>query len=702
MPDLRFSDAVSIGASIAFANRPHHSPDEASKQCIHQQPSSIACCEMHRFGYDQVSDNFNPYVSTFQGYHRPPPRAPYSHIQIVPKPENSHEKENRGQQVTFRKPSYSEEAENSMVSAAPISSMPLPPTPTASLANMASGTTFAAKARAAELNAVRSRRAMKDVNEDDSLAFMPAATSGSIKLNKPRTRSKGWRPLNLDEIPEATTEADHPLYRHQLTDSSKEQDHQPQQQLSHYPQNVASRPMPHYKPKDVTLSDEDRQRLEAMRQEALQRARMALPPENSRLVNPDLPPFASQYNAPLRRSPEQTGQQRKLPEDDPFMDMPQTAFRLPSHIIDHQPASDTDAALRSANTTPPAVAGAMDYEFKFPTEHHECRSIPLPPGLPVPSTYEQTTSVTGREPPPTADIHQRDPKPYTSFARSSGNGDLSTKEKVLQNLHQVLDRPKAGAEILPSTRTVLYDPIAQATSVSNLTHGHTVSQSGEDILRASDPLPWKDRRVDIYNMEPAGSTPPRFTDGRPPVAQVSEFGGNAYIRALVKQPYPAEERQKETDAWWFHDGRGQEYVRKYLEQVAADHRMIKSMQEYETRKKSLERQANFRDDRLDSSHLSTGPEAARAADAFNQLMGPVVANLRSYADDSGQSYFNKFTKAAAWAVDGSMEGNKSFFGEDWGKPPSRVGRDPRYRPTYHEGRYTVFEPTDGRVSGRGW
>ncbi|KAL8683424.1 MAG: hypothetical protein Q9186_000577 [Xanthomendoza sp. 1 TL-2023] len=705
------ADRNSIAFATALRPHPQRHLDEASEQNIQQQPSSIACHKMRRFGSDQIAVNFNPYGPSYQGpYYRPPPRAPYSHIQIVPKPDNLHDNENRGQQVTFRKPSYSEEAENSMVSAAPISSMPLPPKPTASLANMTSGTTFAAKARAAELNAVRARRAMKDVDEEDNLAFMPAATSGPIKLNKPRTRGKGWRPLNLDEIPEATAEPEHPQYHHQPTDSSKGQHNQPQQ-LSHYSHDVPATATQHSANDMVARStyiDQDHQRLQSMQQARLQFTRMALQPENSRFVNPDVPTLASQYNAPIRRSPEQMVQQRKLPEDDPFMDMPQTAFRLPSLNVDYRPLSDTDTALRSNNTTPPAVAGAMDYEFKFPTEHHERRSIPLPPGLPVPSTYttgpsnEETTSATRREPPPTADVHQRDPKPYTSFARSSGNEDKGTREKLLQNLHLVLDRSKAAADAPSSTRTVLYDPIAQDTTVSTFAHGPTVSQSGEDILTTSDPLPWKDRRVDIYNMVPPASIAPRFTGNRPPVAQISEFGGNAYIRSLVEQPSSAAERQKETDAWWYHDGRGQEYVRRYLEQVAAEHRMMKSMQDYESMKRSLERQANFRDDRSDSSHISTGAEAPLAADAFNRLMGPVVANLRGYADDIGQSYFNKFTKAAAWAVDGSVEGNKSFFGEDWGKPPSRVGRDPRYRPTFHEGRYTAFEPTDGRVSGRGW
>ncbi len=92
-----------------------------------------------------------------------------------------------------------------MATAAPA---PLPSKPTASLANMASGTTFAAKARAAELNAVRARRAIKDANYENDIA-MPIAMSGPVKLNKPRSRGRGgWKPLNLDEIPESTTEAD--------------------------------------------------------------------------------------------------------------------------------------------------------------------------------------------------------------------------------------------------------------------------------------------------------------------------------------------------------------------------------------------------------------------------------------------------------------------------------------------------------------
>ena len=37
-------------------------------------------------------------------------------------------------------------------------------------------------------------------------------------------------------------------------------------------------------------------------------------------------------------------------------------------------------------------------------------------------------------------------------------------------------------------------------------------------------------------------------------------------------------------------------------------------------------------------------------------------------------------KAPDWAVDRSANGNDSFFDSQWGQPPARVGRDPRYQP----------------------
>ncbi|KAL8766279.1 MAG: hypothetical protein Q9209_006911, partial [Squamulea sp. 1 TL-2023] len=645
---------------------------------------------MRRFASDQMPFNFSPQGPS---YYRPSVRVPYSHIQVVQKPEPARHIEHASQQVTFRKPSYSKEAEQLAAHhGSPTQNRqapaPLPLKPTASLANMASGTTFAAKARAAELNAVRARRALQDTNKQDD-PTMPTAMSGPVKLSKPRSRGRGgWKPLNLGEIPESTTEAAQSAYENlpwstgMATASDGEE--QPYQEASQYPRGQFMSDMV----REHGYVDQER-----IRHLANQYNQMALQQQMPQYVNSSASAFASQYQAPLRRSPEQ---ERNATEDDPFIDMPKSTHQLPVHAFlkEHQLA--TDVSGRSNATTPLIIGGAMDYNSRFPIELQEGRNMPHPPGLPVPSSYsaeaylKQKPLTPSRQPAPTANTHQRDPKPYTSFTRNSD--DSSQRDKLLQNLQQVADRSKVQGELASSTRTVLYDPVAQDVRASTTAHGPSVSQSGDDFLKTSEPLPWKDRPVDIYNMLPPTLAAPCLTGAERAVAAA------AADHDVTVNLSSAEQRQKDTEAWWYHDGRGQEQRRAWLEQVVEEHRRKKTGQDYESMKKSLERQASFRDDWSDSSNITTLPDAAKCGDAFNQLIGPILTNLFSYRDDDGPAYFNKFTKAPAWAVDGSMDGNKSFFEKTWGKPPSRVGRDPRYRPTFHEGRYTVFEPTDGRTS----
>ncbi|KAL8853390.1 MAG: hypothetical protein Q9221_001707 [Calogaya cf. arnoldii] len=680
MQHLPLSDVVSIGASKAFATGLSEGYTPPRK--------------MRRFGSDQMPFNFNPQAPG-PSYYRPPARVPYSHIQHA------------SQQVTFRKSSYSKEAEQlaandrppaedrrSQSTMAPVA-VSLPSKPTASLANMTSGTTFAAKARAAELNAVRARRAIKETNDQDD-STSSTTMSGPVKLNKPRSKGRGgWKPLNLGEIPESTTEEDLLAYHDRLsltgivTGSTNEQHpysdgslaSQFSQHLRHLNNDTATEHA-------YASQEQMRHQMNHYNQLALQHQMLQYPTATAATT------FTSQYHTPLRGSPESIAQEHKLTDDDPFTDMPTTACRLPTQAFEYKRQHDTDAAGRSNASTPPTVGGAMDYGFRFPTEHQERRKIPPPPGLSVPSSYKQKSLTTSRQPAPTADTRQRDPKPYTNFSRSSD--DSSKRNKLLQTLQQVSDRSKAQGDVVSSTRTVLYDPVVQDVRASTVAHRHTVSQSDDDILKSSEPLEWKNRPVDIYNTVLPALAAPRFISGEQNAAADIKFGDKAYDYSNVTKASSAEQRQKEAEAWFYHDGRGQQHIRAWLESVAEDHRKKKAGQDYESMKKALERQASFRDDRSDSSNITTVPETVDCGDTVNFLLGPILANLRSYPEDSGSAYFNKFIKAPAWAIDGGAEGNKSFFEETWGKPPSRVGRDPRYRPTFHEGRYTVFEPTDGR------
>jgi hypothetical protein len=67
----------------------------------------------------------------------------------------------------------------------------------------------------------------------------------------------------------------------------------------------------------------------------------------------------------------------------------------------------------------------------------------------------------------------------------------------------------------------------------------------------------------------------------------------------------------------------------------------------------------------------------------NRLLVPVLENLASYVQgpvEKRRDYFCPWVKAPDWAVDRGPNGNDSFFDSQWGQPPARVGRDPRYQP----------------------
>lgn len=84
----------------------------------------------------------------------------------------------------------------------------------------------------------------------------------------------------------------------------------------------------------------------------------------------------------------------------------------------------------------------------------------------------------------------------------------------------------------------------------------------------------------------------------------------------------------------------------------------------------------------------------------------VYENLVVYLEETlGQRprhYFARFKKPPAWCIDRSPEGNNSFFGEDYGAPPARVGRDPRYRepPTPIGFEYQMRRTTSARHTPR--
>ncbi|KAL9581711.1 MAG: hypothetical protein Q9212_003731 [Teloschistes hypoglaucus] len=718
-----------------------------SERSLHRQlfkpPSN-----MRRFGVDQFRTNFSPQPTTQQrtGY-LPPPRAPYSHIQIVPKVESSRLKENDNDyspQVTFSKPSYTEEAQAR--TAAVEARGPLQPVPTATLANKTSGTTFAQKARAAELNAALARRAAKEENAVIPLDLPMTSTSlGALKLTKPRTNGKNWKKLNLDEIPEtpetaqpenhvasttrSSTLSGSDLNRQFVFPTQSQSPHPGYQQVqqhvlsnidfqtgaipSYYTQDYQARSAtPQSQFTNTRLAPdafEDSEQFGRQMMRVNQMNQMAAQ-RNAQYLHSAAPTRPAEYQSATTQSPEQIHRHSTTTADDPFVDMPPAAFRHNFPSTERHSRQSFNTSLDSGFKAPSAVNRSTNLDRKFSAERQQPRTIQPPPGLSTRAAYLSAASggqhmLPPRPSAPAPSIHQRDPKPYTSFARNPQ--DISKNEELLQHLQQVVDVPKADTNTSVSNRTVLYDAAARDISETSGVQAPARSRNDSDILRTSEPLPWKNRPVDIYNMAPSASTATHFHGHEQALVATSgkgAFEGNPFLQqSLIPEKQSVQERLDETEAWWRRDGRGQEAARAYLEKVEEEHRQQKVGRDYESIKKELERQANFRDDWPETSPNTLVPETSTAGgDVVQDLLIPVLANLQSYVNEPA-SYFNKFSKAPAWAIDNGPDGNKSFFGEDWGKPPTRVGRDPRYRPTFHEGRYTVFEPNDGgRVNGRGW
>ena len=116
----------------------------------------------------------------------------YSHIRVVHHQERQEKSEDKESSPVFRRPSLSQQIKSGDM-AAYQPSMNIrggggtAPTAPASLATLASGTTFAAAARAAELNAAKaSRQRTKDAAVGNEVPAIEPLSLGALKFTKSR------------------------------------------------------------------------------------------------------------------------------------------------------------------------------------------------------------------------------------------------------------------------------------------------------------------------------------------------------------------------------------------------------------------------------------------------------------------------------------------------------------------------------------
>lgn len=277
-----------------------------------------------------------------------------------------------------------------------------------------------------------------------------------------------------------------------------------------------------------------------------------------------------------------------------------------------------------------------------------------------------------------------------------------------------------------AARTVLHDPLRSrsvnassdssldvSTFAKGLTRDPTVLQhhrrpppglpfppEGCKDLSISSPEPgWKDRPVEVVNVNaPQMSHKELAMYSKPtPSARNSPFLGDS------PPPQQQDTKQQTYDkelSDWFHGGKKVERQEEFFKRICAAHRSSPA---------TPRRPSNLGPIGPHSSASSTKTAGGEQDNnyTFNKtttrLLIPVLENLASYVEgpiEKRHGFGARFVRPPEWCIDKSPNGNNSFFGDEWGQPPQRIGRDQRYR-QLNESDYGSFDSSPVRRNSGG-
>ncbi|KAL9128789.1 MAG: hypothetical protein Q9217_002598 [Psora testacea] len=668
---------------------------------------------------------------------------------------------------------------------------------------MPSGMTFAQRARAAELNASKRRKAAREA--EDEVPELAPITLGALKFTK-RNRGKGSQAKTLDEL---TEDPPSNAYLSQFSSSHGARSATPQHDQvreqcrravhatrATTPTEAALPAHPHYSPPRSDYSNDishniltttqpfsnsyaqwdpemarrasygqyrystltstpasshhaSRQSSAMSRQSGLQGIHagdlgVAQRPQDDNFSKAHLAPYAypMKHGSPPERIQNPAGKENasslgNKPDagpiktlydssmDDPFVN--QAYLSAYDKGLARKPALNPRAAVRM----PPAVKGTLDCTYRFPSgSDYSAQNRSGYAQVPPPSLagqiskqpVEYAASRALNDPKAANNGHVRDPHPYTGFTAPPSKTEILMQS--LENLKMDGDAPNSGRTVLydPVTQGASRDPSARTESTGLLpTSTRTIPAAGtelpdfhQDLLKLSDPLPPmpqpEDGSVSIEDSsrvenDVTPNPPPGF---HAPQSQLhdTDHSVNASLESHVLERLPTQEEKDAAIMAWF-TGKDPKHVhmREILEcrSVAAQD-MVHTPPQQRTILAPIgsgrNGQQSFSSNR-GSTARRTDCAATRTAEqqAANDIMAPVLANMHDHMLNDPKDPFTRYSQPPAWCLDTTPGGNKSLMGETEWNPPPRVGRDPRYPTTFHEGRPTYFEEI-GRGSGR--
>ncbi|KAI4149929.1 MAG: hypothetical protein LQ340_004359 [Diploschistes diacapsis] len=602
----------------------------------------------------------------------------FSHIRVVRKPDPI-PTGSESPQPTFRNPSLTFETD------APLEDDPFSSVKSETLASHPVGVTFAAKARAAELQAARAR---KELRSADNSIWIPH----EVMTFKSKSTKKKWNPLDLSNLPESgevsPTRASEAIELGKVREAALKEAAKTAQ------------------PGNERGDGNDAVAAGSANQQPTF-AEMLKTDNRSETAHPVSWPYA----APHQNGRDQVVEVLKRNVESPAPTEAKNASKendaLSGHVL---PGLSRGPGPVLANTVNLAwnqertakLIQEQEKQIADLTAQLRVRDVNHPPIVPAsqPGTARQLPGASYGGPldsRPDDAARAMPQRQYPAVKGTLGNTIRPTFATVrpppgLEN--QVPSNRRASEEQKTFLQRQLHDVADQSSSHQASFSAHEGPATDQpvdrkELLSSSEPLPWKDRRVPIAidTLNPYYSclaTPktPEPIDFPPP--RLDSFPSSPIKKS----------REEELNDWWTRDNRINLRFKQEINAFMAEADARRSMRK-DADKEAL-RDANFSDERYDEGSGTRVPYDMEEEGAIcRQLLVPVLANLKAYETDR-PGHFNRFARPPSWAIDHTPQGNQSFFSQGWGVPPPRVGRDPRYRAVQHDGRSSVFEDPTGQ------
>ena len=728
MQRLPYDQIIAIQAARAFANlAPNRNRPRSRRRETRRQP--------HHPHHPPLSNPMETTTrNTFSNITRPynnNKNTPYSHIQVI-QARTAAEPEPSIQQPTFSTPSLEIEAAQDE-NFSPLISLNNDHS-RESLANNANGTTFAAKARAAELQASRARRELRaNVTESEP------HTSHNIMTFK--SKNQKWKPLNLNNLPgpsDETVPLSHQNSNANLAEQGAESDvgDNNLRPSSQSKDSDSSDPLPSFA--DILKRRQDKAPSLAPKYEE------SVASYNTSQWDPDLPP------PPVGRVASLQGSNVALLADQmSSLEMKASADTMPpttgdtsyyEHVQAPRPkGKHADISDFPNQTSSAGFGGASIPDFfthepsmysppksrvsgcqQFPTYSSNSGVSRFPDFEPAAASSINTATARNlndnfelpmiKPNPPRhypavkgtmGGIPKLSQAPRLTVPESIGNKPVSTSTSAYHKFSAEEEKGMLLKQLREMAETAGTDKIQDTPRAPNPTHNHDA-----DLVHASDPLPWKERPVDV--VSPPSNTKqgyPSFGNYQLTPTGVRDLGTGLpadMAKPTNSRAIASQERLDSVEDWWHHDGRvndrSKQQIASFLTHERSTHQALTSrhLAEHQARLRSNFPSDQEIDEQLElEAKLEADREKKRTdGEVARDLLLPVLANLKAYSTE--RQAFNQFGEPPAWCMDQGPRGNESFFGGDWGAPPPRVGRDPRYRAVQHDGRSSVFEDFGGK------